>query len=60
MYYMYDGVSITRSQITEGDRTWFYLVQLFAIISLRSAIAMVQVMREALLLFFLFTTWKWL
>ena len=58
--YMYDGVLTKRSKITEGDRTWFYLLQLSAIISLRSAIAMIQVVREALLLFFLFTSWKWL
>ena len=50
----YDGVLITQSQITEGDRTWFYLLQLSVIISLRSAIAMIQVMREALLLFFIY------
>ena len=55
MNYMYDGVSITRLQITEGGRTWFYLLQLSAIISLRSAIgpiAMIQATRGALLLFF--------
>ena len=49
-----DGVLITRSQITEGDRTWFYLLQLSVIISLRSAIAMIQAMKEALLLFLIF------
>ena len=57
MNYMYDGVSITRSEITEGGRTWFYLLQLSAIISLRSAIgpiAMIQTTREALLLFLIF------
>ena len=54
MKYMYGGVSITRSQITEGDRSWFYLLQLSAIISLLSAIAMIQVMIEALLLFFIY------
>ena len=57
MNYMYDGVSIRRSHITEGGRTWFYLLQLSAIISLRSTIgpiAMIQAMREALLLFLIF------
>ena len=49
----YDGVLITQSQITEGDRTWFYLLQLSVII-LRSAIAMIQAMKEALLLFLIF------
>ena len=49
-----DGVLITQSQITEGDRTWFYLLQLSVIISLRSAIAMIQAMKEPLLLFLIF------
>ena len=33
----------------------FYLLQLSVIISLRSAIAMIQVMREALLVFLIFS-----